>query len=59
MRQRVDVGVLATVTVDSAETGESVLAIDVHSARAADALTARTTKGKSWINFVLDFYESI
>lgn len=59
MRQRVDLSVFATVTVDSAETGEGVLAINVHSARAADALTARPTKGKSGVNFVLDFDESI
>ena len=55
VRQRIDLRILTTITVDSAETSKGVLTIDIHSTRSADILTARPTKSKSGINFVLDF----
>ena len=40
MREWVNLGVLRSFTVDTAEASESVYAVDVHGARAADTLTA-------------------
>jgi hypothetical protein len=50
----VDLGGLGGVLLDTAETGEGVDTVNVHGARAADALTARTTEGKRGVHLVLD-----
>ena len=39
VRERVDLGVLARVAVDAAQTRERVLAVDVHGTRAANSLS--------------------
>ena len=54
MRKWVNLGVLACGSVDSAEARKSVLSIDVHGARTANALSARTTESKGGVNLVLD-----
>ena len=59
VRKRVDLGVLVRITVDSAETCESVLAVDVHGARAADALAARAAERERRVDLVLDFDECV
>ncbi len=59
VRQRVDLGVLPSVTVNSAQTSQRVLSVDVHCARAANPLSARTTESESRVNFVLDLDKSI
>ena len=40
VREGVNLGVLATITVNSAKASKRVLAVDVHGARAANTLTA-------------------
>ena len=57
--KRVNLGDLALVTVDAAETGERVLAVDVHGARTTDAFSAGATEGESGVNFVLDLDEGV
>ena len=59
MWKRVDLGVLARVAVDTAETRKSVLAVDVHGARAADALAAGAAEGERGVDLVLDLDERI
>lgn len=59
MREGVDLGVLATVTVDSAKAGKGVLTVNVHGARSADTLTARTTESEGGVDLILNFDESI
>lgn len=59
MRQGVDLGVFALRPIDPTQTRQGVLAVDVHRTRAADALSARATEGKSRIDFVFDLDESI
>jgi len=54
--KRIDLRVFAFSPVDTAETGKSILAIDVHSARATNALSARSAESQSWIIFVLYLY---
>lgn len=59
MREGVDLGVLARVSVDAAETCEGVLAINVHGARATDTFSARAPKSEGRVYFVLDLDERI
>lgn len=59
VRKWVNLGVLSIVTVDTAEAGEGVLAINIHGARTADTLAAGTAEGKRWINLVLNLDESV
>ena len=59
MWQWVDLAVFTPVTVDSAETCKGVLAVDVHSARAADTLAAGASECQCWVDLVLDFDERI
>ena len=59
MRKRIDLCVLIFAAVDATETGEGILAVDVHRARAADTLATRATKGECWIYFILDLDERI
>ena len=59
MREGVDLGVLARVTVDTAQAGEGVLAVDVHGTRAADALAARAAERQRRVDLVLDLDERI
>lgn len=58
MRERVNLGVLG-IALNPAETREGVLAVDVHRARAADALTARAAERERRVNLVLDFNKGI
>lgn len=59
MRKRVDLGVLATFAVDSAQAGERVLTVNVHGARTADTLSARATESQCWVDFVLNFDQGV
>lgn len=59
MRQRINLGRLALVAVDPAETSERVLAVDVHGAGSADTLTAGTAEGEGRVDFVLDLDECV
>ena len=40
-------------------TGQTVLAIDVHGARTADTLTARSSEGEGVIDLVLDLEQGV
>lgn len=55
----VDLGVFARVPVDAAETGEGVLAINVHGTRPTDTLSARAPESESGVYLVLDLDEGI
>jgi len=55
----VDLRVLARVPVDAAETGQGVLAINVHGTRTTDTLSARTPECEGRVNLVLDLDEGI
>ena len=55
--QRVDLGVV--LLVNSAEACERVDTVNVHGARTADALTARTTEGECRVNLVLDLDQGV
>jgi len=57
--KRIDLGVLASVSVDPAEASEGVLAVDVHGARAADTFTTGSAEGESRVHLVLDLDESV
>jgi len=59
VRQRVDLRGLGQIVVDAAQAGQSVCAVDVHGARAANAFAARAAKSQRWVLFVLDFDESV
>ena len=59
MRKRVDLGVFGRVPVNPAQARQRVLAVDVHGARAADALAAGPTEGERWVDLVLDLDESV
>lgn len=59
MGKRVDLGILVRSPVDSAQASKGVLAVDVHGARAADTLAARTAESQGRVHVVLDFNESI
>jgi len=54
VRKGVDLGGLGSVLLDSAQAGEGVHTIDVHSARPAYALSAWSAKGEGGIGLVLD-----
>jgi hypothetical protein len=55
----VDLGVFGRVSVDAAETGEGVLAINVHGTRPADTLSAGAPESKGRVDLVLDLDEGI
>lgn len=59
VRKRIDFAVLGALTVDSAEAGKGVLAVNVHSAGSADTLAARATESERWVDLVFDFDECI
>ena len=59
VRQRVDLRVLARLSLDPAQARKGVLSIDVHGAGTTDTLTAGPTEGQRGVNFVLDLDESI
>jgi hypothetical protein len=54
VRERVDFGGLGSVLGDSAETGKSVDSVNVHRARSADTLSARSSESQSRVHLVLD-----
>lgn len=58
--QRVNLHRLVQVcSVDLADASQSVGSTNVHRARSADSLAARTTEGQSWIHFILDLDQGI
>ena len=59
MWQWINLGGLAFITVDPTEASKRVLSIDIHGARSANTLTARTAEGKCRVYFVLDLDESV
>ena len=59
MRKGVDLGVLGRVPVDPAEARQRVLAVDVHGARAADALAARAAECQRRVDLVLDLNQGV
>ena len=59
MRKRVDLGVLGRVPVDPAQARQRVLAVDVHGARPADALSARPPESEGGVHLVLDLNERV
>ena len=60
MRQRIDFGCFVQIRiVDLGDAGQRVSAANVHRARTADALSARTTERKRWIDFILDLDQRV
>jgi len=59
VREGVNFGRFGSAGVDSAETGQSVGAVDVHGATAADALAARPAEGQSRVQLVLNLDQTI
>jgi hypothetical protein len=59
MRKRVNLAVNVWGSVNSAETRESVLSINVHGARPTDTLSARPPEGECGVNFVFDFDQRV
>lgn len=59
MWEGVDLGVFARVPVDAAETGEGVLAINVHGTRPANTLSAGAPESEGRVDLVLDLDEGI
>jgi len=59
VRQRVDLGRLGRVAVDPAQAGERVDAVNVHRARAADALAARAPERQRRVDLVLNLDQSV
>jgi len=59
VREGVDFGYLGLVSVDAAETGEGVLAVDVHGAGTAYAFSAGAAESERGVDFVLDFDERV
>ena len=57
--ERIYLCVLIFPAVDATETGEGVLAVDIHGARAADTLSTRAAESECWVYFILDFDERI
>ena len=58
MRQRTD-GHRGRSGGDLRQAGQTVLAIDVHGARTADTLTARSSEGEGVIDLVLDLEQGV
>ena len=58
MRKGTDGGDLV-VLGDLRQAGQTVLAIDVHGARTADTLTARSSEGEGVIELVLDLEQGV
>lgn len=59
MRQWVDLSVLTLRSINPAQTRQSVLPVYVHCTRSANALSARATKCKRRIDFILYLDECI
>ena len=57
--ERVNLGILAGVAVNSAEACKGILSVDVHSARTADALTARAAESQGGVKLVLDLDQGV
>jgi len=53
--KRVNLGVLARGSVNSAKTRESILSVDVHGTRPTDALSARSPEGERGVDLVFNF----
>ena len=41
------------------DAGKMMSAVDIHGAGATDALTARSSEGKSWVDFIFDFDQGV
>jgi hypothetical protein len=59
VRQRIDLGVLAFLPVNTAKASKGILPVDVHGAATANALTAGAAEGERRVHLVLDFDERI
>jgi len=59
VRKRVDLGILALISVYATEAGESILTIYIHRTRTTDTLSAGTAEGERGVDFVLNFDECI
>ena len=59
MREGVDLGRFGVSLLDIGEARQRVRAINVHGARAADALTARAAEGKGGVLLVFDLDQGI
>jgi len=57
--KRIDLAIRAWITVNPAQASQRVLPINVHCARAANTLSARTTESKGRIHLVLDLDQSV
>ena len=57
VREGVDLGVV--VAVNAAKAGKGVDAINVHGARTADTLTARSSEGERGVDLVLDLDQGV
>lgn len=54
MWQRINPALLRSIGRDTAQAGKRVDTIDVHSAGAADTLSARPSEGQRWVHLILD-----
>jgi hypothetical protein len=59
MRQRVDFGILGAIPVDSAETSQGVLAVDVHGAASTDTLPAGSSESECRVHFILNLDQCV
>ena len=59
VRKGVNLGGFGSVGLDPAEAGESVDAVDVHGATAADSLSAGPAEGQSRVQLVLDLDQTV
>lgn len=59
VRKGVNLRILARLSIYATETGKGILTINIHRARATDALSAGTAEGERGVNFVLNFDERV
>ena len=59
VRQRINLGTCIQVAVNLTDTRKSVGTTDIHGARSADTLAARSPECQSRIDLVFNFYQSI
>lgn len=59
VRERVDLGNLAAIFIDSGQTGQIVFTVNIHRATSANTFSARSSETESWILLVLDLDQSV
>jgi hypothetical protein len=57
--QGINLGNVPDIPIYFAKACKSILAINIHRARAADAFATRATERQRWVHLVLDLYKSI